>query len=89
MFKLLVSNTESNSAIAFLLSGPGMAVLTVGPEGSFVKNGCSVEEGADLTAAAVAYGRRADLAASREAMGRNRAAARRDDMMDEERRGVD
>lgn len=46
MFKLLVSNTLSNSAIAFLLSGPGMAVLTVGPEGSLVKNGVSAE-GAD------------------------------------------
>jgi len=89
MFKLLVSKTESNSAIAFLLSGPGMAVLTIGPDGSFVKNGCSVEGGAGLTAAAVAYGRREDLEASREAMGRNRAAARRDDMVDEERRGID
>jgi len=58
MFKLLVSNTLSSSVIAALLFGPGMAVLTVGPEGSFGKKGCS-PEGSELvlTAAAAEYGR--------------------------------
>ena len=41
MFKLLVSNTLSRSSIAFLLSGPGIAVRTVGLSGSFGKNSCS------------------------------------------------
>ncbi len=41
MFRLLVSNTLSNSSIAFLLSGPGIAVLTCGAVGSSGKKGCS------------------------------------------------
>jgi hypothetical protein len=44
MFKLLVSNTLSKSLIAFLLCGPGIAVLTVGPDGSSGKNGDSPDD---------------------------------------------
>ena len=51
IFKLLVSNTLSNFAIAFWLSGPGIDVLTTGPDGSFGKNDCSVDEPEALAAA--------------------------------------
>lgn len=34
MFRLLISKTRSRSAMAFLLSGPGIAVRTRGPVGS-------------------------------------------------------
>jgi hypothetical protein len=53
MFKLRVSNTLSSSAIAFWLSGPGMAVLIIGPAGSSGKNGSSPAD-PDVFAAAVA-----------------------------------
>lgn len=66
--------------MAFLLSGPGIAVLTIGPAGSSGKNGCSPPEGGeDFTAAAAAYdrcGRKEDFGVTRVAMGRNRTAAR-------------
>ena len=52
MFKLLVSNTLFKSSIAFLLCGPGMAVLTIGPAGSSGKKGASLDVAEDLTAAA-------------------------------------
>jgi hypothetical protein len=48
MFTLLVSNTLSNSATAFLFFGPGIEDLTVGPDGSLEKKGCC--EAADRTA---------------------------------------
>jgi hypothetical protein len=41
MFKLLVSNTLLSLSIAFLLSGPGISVSTMGCLGSSGKNGCS------------------------------------------------
>lgn len=68
MFKLLVSNTLSNSAIAFWDSGPGMAVLTCGFSGSPVKNGLTL---------VVAYVRTARGRAF-EAIGGNWAAALRE-----------
>lgn len=41
MFKLLVSKTSLSLSIAFLLFGPGISVLTMGPLGSSGKNDCS------------------------------------------------
>ena len=38
--------------MAFLLSGPGMAVRTVGPCGSEGKKGWSTEDASEMTAAA-------------------------------------
>jgi hypothetical protein len=86
MFKLLVSNTLSNSFIVFLLCGPGIAVLTTGPDGSSGKNGCWPEDAEALTAAAATHrscGRREDVGVRREAIGRKRVAARREAMMND------
>jgi hypothetical protein len=41
MFKLRVSNTLLSLSIAFLLSGPGISVATMGCLGSSGKKGCS------------------------------------------------
>lgn len=41
MFKLLVSKTLLSLSIAFLLSGPGIAVFTIGCRGSSGKKECS------------------------------------------------
>lgn len=55
MFKLLVSKTLLSLSMAFLLSGPGMAVLTVGALGSSGKKGCSVLSATAAAAVAEAY----------------------------------
>lgn len=82
MFIDLTSNTLSNSSIAFLLFGPGISVLTMGPEGSLGKNGCSPPGSETLAAAALANARELTqagvLVAMRDATGPRRAAARRD-----------
>lgn len=41
MFKLLVSKTLLSLSMAFLLSGPGISVFTIGCRGSSGKKGCS------------------------------------------------
>ena len=43
MFKLRISNTRFKLAIAFLLSGPGIAVWTYGRVGSLGIKGCSYD----------------------------------------------
>ena len=54
MFKLLVSKTLLSLSMAFLLSGPGIAVLTIGCRGSSGKKECSPLS-ATAAAAAEAY----------------------------------
>ena len=54
MFKLLVSKTLLSLSMAFLLSGPGIAVLTIGFRGSSGKKECSPLS-ATAAAAAEAY----------------------------------
>ena len=75
MFKLRVSNTLCRSSIAFLLSGPGIAVFKIGPLGSSGKRDWAPEEGAVFDAVAVAYWR---IGRERGAIVRRRAAARWD-----------
>ena len=54
MFKLLVSKTLLSLSMAFLLSGPGISVLTIGCRGSSGKKECSPLS-ATAAAAAEAY----------------------------------
>lgn len=72
MFKLRTSNTSFNSAAAFLFLGPGIAVDTVGPEGSLEKYGWAARRcGVVLMV----------RAAGRRAMERSRRPGRRADML--------
>jgi hypothetical protein len=90
MFRLRVSKTLPSFSIAFLLSGPGICVLMMGPAGSSGKNGCSPGvSGIAAAAAAEAYRLRNALGVIREALcalklkyaGRARPAVRRSEAM--------
>ena len=59
MFKLRTSNTLSSSSIACLSFGPGIAVVTVGPEGSLEKNGWAAAVRRDEVAKVLLAGTRA------------------------------
>jgi hypothetical protein len=55
MFKLRVSNTLLSFSMAFLLSGPGIWVWTMGAVGSSGKKDCSPLVSGAVAAAAEAY----------------------------------